>query len=232
MRTADFLEVLYGRRDEVREVYPSFAAAKLARQRASTLLRAVKDRHFMGVVKEGAPPIHRLNDTGVYVDPQQPNVLVCAFAKRPLKASMYDPVLALAVGQSCELRIRAEPESLHAKLRLMAGEVEQEIGTRPAWQAELLADPQGRMFKTYRVTRLPDDYDPKTAAPREQPTGARLEAKKAAWLRMGQLEEAYLDARADAVRFGGPMPQIPQELIDLATRWRPETLRELQEASV
>lgn len=218
MKTADFLRVLRGEADEVRETYASPQEAKAARQRASTLLRAVKDRYFTGIVKPGAPPAHRLNDTCLWVDPKQPSVLVCAFARRPLKASMYDPVLELPVGGTHELRVNAEPPSLHAKLRQLAAEVESEIGARPCWTAELLVDPQGRMAKTYRITRLPDDHDPATGQPRAEPTGDRKKALQAAWERMNGLEVAYDSAIEAADLADQPRPSPPQELLELRAR--------------
>lgn len=218
MKTADMRPVLLGHIREVRERHHTQAAARRARDSARVVLRGLKDR----VAAEA--PAERISSTSVYVDPRDPLVLVCSCDPKPVIPSPYQPVLSLAVGQSCTLSLpRTRLSSVFAKLQTMAAEAEEEIGTRPTWRAEW---PQPGVFV---VTRLPDDYDPFTGKPRERLTGSRRKAQQRDLERMNRLLSAYeYGLLYEAVGAGNAPPPIPEELVDLMQRHAPKELDNLR----
>ena len=224
MKTQDMLPVLLGEVEQRTELYATPAEARAARNRASMLLRSLKDRHCYGLGPKYRPPLERLNGVKVYVLPDDPCLLICGLKPEPHIGGPYKRVLSLAVGESCIINVRGTGlDAVKGRLKQLASQVEAEIGTRPCWQAahgeSVLQGPN-----PFRITRLPDDHDPVTGQERAFPTGHRLQTLKADWARFNELLYAFESARADAGAQGQPAPECPQELLELAARLRPSEL--------
>ena len=224
MKTSDMIPVITGETPRITERYPDLRSARAARQRASLLLRGAIDRNFMGFAPKHRAPVERINGVKAYLDPQDPCLLVCGM-KDTYITKPYQRVLTLAVGQGCNLDLPGTGiDSVKARLKQLAAQVEAEMGVRPCWQVQFGRSNLSPTLNRFRVTRLPDDYSPVTGEPRQELTGARGLSKRAAWARMNRLTYEYDIALGLAEGAGEPRPQCPQELLDLAAEHYPADL--------
>ena len=229
MKAADMRRVLLGETREVRERHPTPADARHARSVASTSLRALKDRDFHGSRPKHRASIERLNATCMYVDPADPCVVVCSADPKPYQPSRYDRVTRLAVGETCELRLPGTKlVSVLARLKAMAAEAEEAMGTRPTWRVEQ-QDPR-HWADMFVVTRLPDDHDPLTGQPRAELTGRRKAEHRELWERINRLLSDYeTGALYNALVESRPIPPIPEDLRILLAEHDPQELAALEQ---
>ena len=224
MKAAEMKPVLLGHVREVRERHPTPAHARRARATASVVLRGLKDRTFHGLFAEKASSVEVLNSAHMYVDPNDPCVVVCSCDPKPAVPSIYRPVLDLAVWASCDLELSNTTfNSVVAKLKAMATEAEEVLGTRPTWHVTWVSP------KVFNVVRWPDDHDPVVGGPRERLTGARRKKQLEDLDRMEvlRINYEYCDIYW-ATLHGRPYPPIPKELADLMTKYAPLELDSLR----
>lgn len=152
--------VLCGDVDRVEAALPHSVDPRRLRNRASTLLRQVKDR-LAREARLAAKPcpssLERERATRVYLDPDRPHVLVCdTSAHDSRKDRAYAPVLRLAVGESCFISpATGHPRSIHLRLCAIAKHVREELGFRPAFHARVAS------CGVYQITRLKDGTNPR-----------------------------------------------------------------------
>lgn len=219
MKTPELLQVLQGRTDRITAPYPTPALAKQARARAYALMYQVRIRHAIEATAR------------IYIDPEDPCVLVCDREAQPA-FTKYSPVLSLREGDDCVLDLGDTlPASVKARLKTMAAEVQAELGSRPCWVAE----PVRSQLGLYRITRLPDGYNPATGAPRartdDQKQQVREDEDRRDWAHMTALQDAYEEQVMLASTAGLPVPPVPEELRRLVSRLFPEELVYLEEIS-
>jgi hypothetical protein len=228
INTEHILAVLRRQRERAYETHDTEAEAKTARARLSNLLFGVKTRYAAQLASEGVTHDHLAN-VGVYVDDLDGRTLIVGPGAIARRHGPYAKVLRIAIGDHVFIPLgRTKPESVAARLRKMALEVEVVLGARPTWRAEIdVVRSSGS--NVYRITRLPDDYDPATGAPRKDLTGARKKAEMALWERINRLLEDYETGTLyEALMAEQPPPPIPAELEALLAQHKPKMLADLR----
>lgn len=220
MKRSDMRPVLHGDVKEYRERHPTIRQAAYARTVASSSLRALKDCDSHPS-SERRPPIELVNAVRIYTDPADPCVIVCSADPKPAAPSVYQPVLDLAVGGSCELYLDGTRlVSVQARLKALAAEAEEAIGSRPTWVAEW---PCPGVFS---VERLPDDYDPATRAPRDALTGRRKAEQRRELEALSDALSYYEYVEVPRALDAGTShpPRVPRDLERLLRKHRPKEL--------
>jgi hypothetical protein len=209
VNTQDLLPVLQGKAAQAVERHPTPSAARSARAKAYQLLYKAAERHGL------LPLTARL-----YVDPLDPCLLICDSTPREAPPSRYEPVLSLQVGQACELILgNTLLQSVKARLKELAAQVEADLGTRPCWVARPVPGQPG----DYLITRLPDGHSPATGLPRHNDgtLAGQQHAEEARrdYARMYELEMAWSAANERAFDLGQDPPPMPEELRALEAKY-------------
>lgn len=204
MHTTDILAVLRGQQARAEERHPDARTTRAARAKAYQLLYKAAERHGLDLTAR------------VYVDPLDDCLLVCDTTPREAPASKYEAVLALRVGETCELILgNTLLQSVKARLKELAAQVEAELGARPCWVARPIPGHEG----AYEVTRLADGTNPATGMPRHDRTAlaaqAEEEQSRRDHARMWQLDIEWNQANERAFDLGQDPPPMPAELAAL-----------------
>ena len=225
MKAKDLKPLVGGSVTRIVERFPSERIARSKLNLAHKTMRYAKDHYYNGLNGPLAP-VTWTNGLTAFLDPEDPCVIVYGHRDPTLdtRRHVYGRVLRLAVGESCVIQGSASTlDSVKARLKQMAAEVEAAIGARPCWTAKW-ADSVKSGPNPVVITRLPDDYDPATGEPRDSLTGQRQKQAKVDWARFNTLSFAYDEAVCEAETEGRPRPEPPQELLELAERLSPEDL--------
>lgn len=220
MKTPELLQVMHGQSERLTERHPTPTLAKQARARAYALMHQVRTRH---AIEQAAR---------LYIDPEDPCVLVCDL-EGPPPSTKYGPVLSLREGDECVIDVGDTLlQSVKARLKTMAAQVQADIGSRPCW----VAQPVPGQLGLYKITRLPDEYNPATGEPRvrtsEQAGQYRQAEHLRDWRRLNRLQDDYEERVQDANAAGVPPPPVPQELRALAGKLAPRELAYLEQISL
>lgn len=208
-----------GEAERLTERHPTPALAKQARSRAYGLMHQARYRYAIE------------HSARLYLDPEDPCVLVCDLDGAP-PMSKYAPVLSLVEGDECVLDLGDTLlQSVKARLKTMAAQAEQELGSRPCWVAQPVRGQPG----LYQISRLPDDYNPATGEPRtrkdEQGRQFRQAQHLKDWARFNTLQFDYEERVSDAYLAGEAPPPVPDELRKLAAVLHPQELQHLDHIS-